>query len=139
MREQIEIAGVAVRSVSVLPLRIRHFAVNTSTIVHMYRRLSVWVNGSHAESADIKSAEVCTGLGGSCKSHRCIPFGSALPCNAMEKIDSKANRHQTLELLASLERQMAALVKLTGHQSEIAACQKAIERLKERLADPSNI
>jgi hypothetical protein len=42
-------------------------------------------------------------------------------------------REQAAETIASLERQVAALKKLGGHEWEIESCERAIEHLKEIL------
>jgi hypothetical protein len=45
-------------------------------------------------------------------------------------------REQTLELIASLERQLEKLKQIPGNFHEIGACRKAIDDLIEHLDDP---
>ena len=44
-------------------------------------------------------------------------------------------RRQAVTAIASLERQIAALQIVTGHQTERDSCQRAIDRLTERLEE----
>ena len=44
-------------------------------------------------------------------------------------------RKEAIELVASLKRHILALEALTGHQAEIDACKKAVDRLKQRLEE----
>jgi hypothetical protein len=48
---------------------------------------------------------------------------------------SESLRQQTLELIASLERQLEALKQTPGNSHEIGACRKAIDDLTEHLDD----
>ena len=47
----------------------------------------------------------------------------------------KSTRQANVTLIDSLERQIAALEQLTGHETEIDACKRAVERLNERLEE----
>ena len=51
---------------------------------------------------------------------------------------SVLNRKQLLETIEGLHRQVAALEKLGGYRTQIAACQKAIQTLTELLVAPQN-
>jgi hypothetical protein len=42
-------------------------------------------------------------------------------------------RQETFQLIADLERHLAALKTLQGHIEELAACEKEIEKLKQLL------
>lgn len=44
-------------------------------------------------------------------------------------MDKSGNRQETIALIQSLQRHIHALVALGGHESEIAACEKAIDAL----------